>query len=88
MTSTTLTIRIDESDKARLEALARSTGRSRSFLAAEAITEYLSVNERQIEAIRTAIAEAERGETISHEAVHQWVASWDTDQELEPPGST
>ncbi len=87
MTSTTLTIRVDESDKARLDALARSTGRSRSFLAAEAIAEYLSVNEWQIEAIRTAIAETERGETISHEAVRQWVASWDTDQELEPPGS-
>ncbi len=87
MTSTTLTIRVDESDKARLDALARSTGRSRSFLAAEAIAEYLSVNEWQIEAIRTAIAETERGETIPHEAVRQWVASWDTDQELEPPGS-
>ncbi len=66
MTSTTLTIRVDESDKARLDALARSTGRRRSFLAAEAIAEYLSVNEWQIEAIRTAIAETERGETISH----------------------
>ncbi len=87
MTSTTLTIRVDETDKARLDALARSTGRSRSVLAAEAIAEYLSVNEWQIEAIRTAIAETERGETISHEAVRQWVASWDTDQELEPPGS-
>jgi RHH-type transcriptional regulator, rel operon repressor / antitoxin RelB len=88
MTSTTLTIRVDESDKARLDALARSTGRSRSFLAAEAIAEYLSVNDWQIEAIRTAIAETERGDTISHEAVREWVASWDTDHELEPPGST
>jgi len=88
MASTTLTIRVDESDKARLDALARSTGRSRSFLAAEAIAEYLAVNEWQIEAIRSAIAETERGETISHEAVREWVASWDTDQELEPPGST
>jgi predicted transcriptional regulator len=87
MTLTTLTICIDESDKVRLEALARRTGRSRSFLPAEAITENLSVNERRIEAIRTAMAETEWGETISHQAVRQWVASWDTDQELEPPGS-
>ena len=88
MASTTLTIHVDETDKARLDALARSTGRSRSFLAAEALAEYLAVNEWQIEAIRSAIAETERGETISHEAVREWVASWDTDQELEPPGST
>jgi predicted transcriptional regulator len=86
--SATFTIRVDEADKQRLEALARSTGRSRSFLAAEAIAEYLAVNEWQIEAIRTAIAETERGETVSHESVREWVASWDTDQELEPPSST
>lgn len=86
--SATFTIRVDEADKQRLEALARSTGRSRSFLAAEAIAEYLAVNEWQIEAIRTAMAETERGETVSHEAVREWVASWETDQELEPPGST
>jgi predicted transcriptional regulator len=85
MPSATLTIRVDESDKQRLEALARSTGRSRSLLAAEAIAEYLAVNEWQIEAIRTAMAEAERGETVPHEAVREWVASWGTDQELEPP---
>ena len=86
--SATFTIRVDEADRQRLEALARSTGRSRSFLAAEAIAEYLAVNEWQIEAIRTAMAETERGETVSHEAVREWVASWETDQELEPPGST
>jgi RHH-type transcriptional regulator, rel operon repressor / antitoxin RelB len=85
MPSASLTIRVDEADKRRLEELARSTGRSRSILAAEAIAEYLAVNEWQIEAIRTAMAETERGETVSHEAVRQWVASWDTDQELEPP---
>ena len=85
MTSTTLTIRIDDSDKARLDALARSQGRSRSFLAAEAISEYLAVNEWQIERIQSAIAESERGETTSHEAVREWVASWGADHELEPP---
>jgi predicted transcriptional regulator len=86
--SATFTVRVDEADKKRLEALARATGRSRSFLAAEAIAEYLAVNEWQIEAIQTAMAETERGETVPHEAVREWVASWDTDQELEPPGST
>jgi predicted transcriptional regulator len=85
--SATFTVRVDETDKERLEALARSTGRSPSILAAEAISEYLAVNEWQIEAIRTAIVETERGETVSHEAVREWVSSWNTDRELEPPGS-
>jgi RHH-type transcriptional regulator, rel operon repressor / antitoxin RelB len=85
--SATFTVRVDETDKERLEALARSTGRSASILAAEAISEYLAVNEWQIEAIRTAMAETEQGETVSHEAVREWVVSWNTDRELEPPGS-
>src|SRR5258707_13820527 len=36
VSSTTFTIRVDTGVKKRLEKLARSTGRSRSFLAAEA----------------------------------------------------
>jgi RHH-type rel operon transcriptional repressor/antitoxin RelB len=85
MPSATLTIRVDEADKQRLEALARSTGRSQSLLAAEAIAEYLAVNEWQIEAIRTAMAEADRGETVPHEAVRKWVESWGADPELNAP---
>jgi predicted transcriptional regulator len=40
MKSTTFTVRVDTNVKKRLERLAKSTGRSRSFLAAEAINEY------------------------------------------------
>jgi RHH-type rel operon transcriptional repressor/antitoxin RelB len=36
MASTTFTVRVEPEVKKRLEKLARSTGRSRSFLAAEA----------------------------------------------------
>ena len=46
--STTMTIRLEEDTKARLDALAESTNRSRSFLAAEAIREYIALNEWQI----------------------------------------
>src|ERR1700732_3211310 len=47
MRSATFTVRVDAAAKKRLERLAKSTGRSRSFLAAEAINEYLDVNEWQ-----------------------------------------
>jgi predicted DNA-binding protein len=43
--STTFTGRVDAAAKKRLERLAKDTGRSRSFLAAEAINDYLDVNE-------------------------------------------
>jgi RHH-type transcriptional regulator, rel operon repressor / antitoxin RelB len=88
MPSATFTIRVDEADKQRLEALARSTGRSRSFLAAEAIAEYLAVNEWQIAGIKAAIEDLERGERIEHEAVRKWVESWGADNELKPPNAS
>jgi len=40
-------VRIDAAANERLERLAESTGRSSSFVAAEAINEYLEINERQ-----------------------------------------
>jgi RHH-type transcriptional regulator, rel operon repressor / antitoxin RelB len=67
MRSATFTVRVDAAAKKRLERLARSTGRSRSFLAAEAIKEYLDVNEWQVAGIKQAIASLDRGEGVSHE---------------------
>lgn len=59
---TTMTIRPEEDTKARLDALTGSTNRSRSFLAAEAIREYIALNEWQIGEIQSALTEAENGE--------------------------
>ena len=87
MTSSTFPIRVDKAAKKRLEKLARNTGRSRSFLAAEAINEYLDVNEWQVAAIRQAIESADRGEFIPHDQVTAWVNSWDTDNELPMPSA-
>lgn len=55
MSSSTLSIRVDSTQKKRLEALAKSTGRSRSYLAADAIDAYLDVNEWQVAGIKDAI---------------------------------
>jgi RHH-type transcriptional regulator, rel operon repressor / antitoxin RelB len=76
MPSTTFTVRIDPAVKKRLERLAKSTGRSRSFLAAEALSEYLDVNEWQVAGIRKAMASLDRGEGVPHDQVKTWVDSW------------
>jgi len=76
MRSTTLTVRIDAAAKERLEKLAETTGRSRSFLAADAINQYLEVNEWQVAGIKQPIASLDRGAPIAHEQVKDWVASW------------
>src|SRR5690606_13976954 len=76
MSSTTVTVRVDPMVKKRLERLAKNTGRSRSYLAAEAIGEYLDVNEWQVAGIKQAIASMDRGDVVTHGDVKKWVASW------------
>jgi predicted transcriptional regulator len=76
MSSATFTVRVDAAVKKRLEKLAKSTGRSRSFLAAEAIGEYVDVNEWQIAGITRAMHSADRLGVVPHEEVKKWVRSW------------
>jgi predicted transcriptional regulator len=85
MSSTTVSVRIDPAIKKRLERLAKSTGRSRSFLAAEAINDYLDLNEWQVVGIQKAVASLDRNEGVSHERVKEWVSSWGSKNERPAP---
>ncbi|HTE82294.1 MAG TPA: CopG family ribbon-helix-helix protein [Reyranella sp.] len=85
MTSSTFTIRVDSAVKKRLQKLAKSTGRSRSYLAAEALSEYLDVNEWQIAGVKQAVASLDRGEGVAHNNVKEWVDSWGSEKERSPP---
>jgi predicted transcriptional regulator len=85
MPSTTFTVRVEPEVKKRLEKLARSTGRTRSFLAAEALNEYLDVNEWQVAGVKRAIASLDRGEGLSHKEVKDWVKSWGRKRERPVP---
>jgi RHH-type transcriptional regulator, rel operon repressor / antitoxin RelB len=44
MNTETFSVRLDRAAKARLQKLAKSTGRSRSYLAAEAIVAFLDTH--------------------------------------------
>jgi RHH-type rel operon transcriptional repressor/antitoxin RelB len=85
MSSATFTVRVDSAIKKRLEKLAKSTGRSRSFLAAEAIGEYVDVNEWQVAGIKRAMESMDRGEGIPHKQVEEWVRSWGRGKEKSAP---
>jgi predicted transcriptional regulator len=67
--TTTLTMRVRNARKKRLEKLSRSTGRSRSFLAAEAISAYLDTNEWQVSGIKAALASLDAGAGHPHARV-------------------
>lgn len=56
-----LTVRLAAETKDRLDELARSTRRSKSFLAARAIEAYIEEEAWQIAEIEKAIAEADAG---------------------------
>ena len=71
--SSILTIRVSDDIKNSLDQLAEATGRSKSFLAFEAIKQYLDVEAWQVSEIKKGLAEIEVGEFISHdEVVKQW----------------
>ncbi|HUS55494.1 MAG TPA: CopG family ribbon-helix-helix protein [Thermohalobaculum sp.] len=85
MTKATLSFRTDEETKARLDALAGSLRRDRSFLIKEAIDQYLELNDWQEAQIRAGIAEVQRGETVPHAEAVAWLRSLDTDDPLPVP---
>jgi RHH-type transcriptional regulator, rel operon repressor / antitoxin RelB len=85
MASTTFTVRVEARVKKRLEKLAKSTGRTRSFLAAEALNDYLDLNEWQVAGVKQAIGSLDRGEGVSHDDVKDWVNTWGRKRERPVP---
>jgi predicted transcriptional regulator len=81
----TLSIRLDAQTKKRLEMLAKRSKRSKSFLAAEAIAQYVEAEEWQLGEIRAGLADLDEGRTVSHEEVSQWLKSWGKPSEGTPP---
>jgi RHH-type transcriptional regulator, rel operon repressor / antitoxin RelB len=74
--STTITIRVGDEIRHRLDRLAESTQRTKSFLAAEAIREYVENNEWQVEEIQAALAEANAGDFVRDKDVAVLAKRW------------
>lgn len=74
--SSLLTLRLDAKLKKELDLLSQATSRSRSFVAAEAIREYVSLNHWQIEETKRAVSEADRGEFASEKDVQETLKKW------------
>jgi predicted transcriptional regulator len=74
--STTMTVRLENEVKERLDKLAASTQRSKSFLAAEAIRAFVENNEWQIAEIRAALREADAGDFSSDKEMAALARKW------------
>ena len=71
-----MTIRLEAELKSRLDKLSAATHRSKSFLAAEAVREFIEINEWQIEEIKTAVTEADAGDFASEQEVRAIFNKW------------
>ena len=65
--SSTMTIRVPSDLKEKLERLALGTRRSRSYLAAEAVSAYVERELAIIEGIQRGIADVAEGRTTPHD---------------------
>jgi len=79
MSSTTITVRLETEIKDRLDQLAESTQRSKSYLASEAIREFVENNEWQIAETRAALKEADAGDFASETEVKRLRKKWKRD---------
>ena len=85
--SEVVTVRLNPELKAKLDALAESTRRSKSWLAAEAIAQYVEQETWQIQRIEEAVALADspNAQWVEWDEVDAWLESWGAEDEQPAP---
>ena len=61
-----VTLRLDAETRKRLDKLAKATERSRAALAAEAVKQFIELNEWQVAAIEEGVRQAAAGRFLDH----------------------
>lgn len=77
MSSEQFSLRIPQDTKKRLDELAKATGRSKAYLAIDAIERYLDLESWQIRAIQTGLKDVENEKTFSLEEIKK---SWNIEE--------
>jgi predicted transcriptional regulator len=81
-----MTVRLTPAINKKLDALARDTKRSKSYLASEAIASFVDLNAWQVAHIKEALDDVRAGSPgASHQEVVDWMESWGTNHELPRP---
>lgn len=71
-----MSIRIPEEVEKKLSQLAESTGRTKSWIANQAIQDYLNRELWQINEIKEALSEADSGDFVKAEEVKDTFSKW------------
>lgn len=74
MSKEVITVRMESADREALDRMAQTLDRDRSWVINDAIRAYVEFQEREIAAIKQAIAEADAGDIATDEEVE---AMWD-----------
>jgi predicted transcriptional regulator len=85
MTSARFSLRLEPELKEWLEGEAKRQKRSAGFIATSAIEHLKEATEAKRQLIRDAVHKADKGVFVSQGAVHAWMDSWDTANELPTP---
>jgi RHH-type transcriptional regulator, rel operon repressor / antitoxin RelB len=83
--TSTFTIRVPTDLKKRLDRLAKSVDRSRSWLAADALQTYVESQRWQLEEIEEGLRDADAGRTVPHKKVERWLKSWGRKRKIPAP---
>lgn len=82
------TVRLQPEIEERLQAMTVTTHRSKSWLINQAVREFIdrqAVDQQRWQQTIQAMESVAQGRVVSGDAVHAWLKSWGTDQELPPP---
>jgi len=82
-----VSIRLDDEVLSKLDKLTKATERSRAWLMAHAVEQYVQHEAWQIEAIQSTLNSIKQGKAkfASDEETTRWLQSWGSDQELKAP---
>jgi len=85
--SQTVSVRLEDNILKQLDMMAKAADRSRAWLLAQAVKQYVEHEAWQVEAIQRALDKLEcgKGRFAEHDEVVQWLAGWGSDSEKEPP---
>ena len=73
---TLISVRVPKDVAKRLAKLAEAVDRSKSYVAGQAIEEFLTLQEWQVKAIRQGVTEAEAGKLLPHREAIKRIKTW------------
>jgi len=80
-----LSFRISADQEQLLDQLSEATERNRSWHMEKALNAYLASQAWQIDHIKAGVDQLDQGDTIGHDKVENWLASWGGETVLDQP---